>query len=238
MNIPSGIISYCIGVLSGVTLPILHKTYVYMTAIRPLKRVWKEFISKETYAILSCSDLVIDIDSFSMGMYDSMALAEIRELFSSFPKTFLQPYVSKYFPPYLNRNNIILFGGPLSNVLTKKIMVDKRETYLQFKNHTIINTQNNEIFEPKIVDDRVTTDYGVIIKLRSPFNRNLSLMIIAGCYDYGTYLSSLMLTDPTFVKDLLKIVETSEFEVVVSGDILKGVPQTPKIEKKGIVRRD
>ncbi len=229
-GLETNIWSYLIGIASGITPLIGYKIYRYLTTVHPLKKLWKEYISKETYGILSCSDLIIDIDTLSTGLYDSLALSEIRELLSSFPNTLLHAYSCKRYPPYLNQNNIILFGGPMSNNLLKDIMIEKKKTFLQFQDHTIINTKNNKRFEPKIKDNRVIKDFGIIIKIKNPYNSDLNLIIVAGCFDYGTFLSAKMLTNPEGVKKISKIVGADYFEIVVSGDIIEGTPQTPVIE--------
>jgi hypothetical protein len=195
-----------------------------------MKKLWKEYISKETYGIISTSDLILDIDSFSTGMYDILALSEIRNLLSSFPNTSLYACSCKRYPPYLDQNNIILFGGPISNSLVKKIMVEKNKTSLQFQDHTIINTKNNKRFKPEIRENKVIKDFGIIIKMKNPFNSNLNLIIVAGCFDYGTFLSGKALTNPESSKKILKIAGTNYFEIVVSGDIIEGIPQSPVIE--------
>ena len=71
--------------------------------------------------------------------------------------------------------------------------------------------------------------------MNSIFNPNLKLIIIAGCYDYGTYLASRALIEPDIIKEMVKIVGKNNFEIVVSGEIIEGVPQTPIIELGGII---
>lgn len=161
-----------------------------------------------------------------------------KEKINSFSNTTLLVYSCKRFPPNLNHNNIILFGGTLSNILTKIVMVDKKATSLQFKDHKIVNTKNNKLFEPEIKNNKIVKDYGLIIKMKSPFNSNLKLMIVAGCFDYGTFLSTSTLIEPDLVKRILKVVDSNDFEIVVSGDVIKGVPQTPIIEEEGIILRE
>lgn len=77
MTIDDHIWSFMIGVISGLTIPIFYKAYTYITCKYPSRKLWKEYISKENYGILSCSDLIIDIDSVSTGMYDFMSLYEM-----------------------------------------------------------------------------------------------------------------------------------------------------------------
>jgi hypothetical protein len=231
------ILNYSIGVFSGISVSLIYEGYKYLNFINPLKKLWKGYLYKESYGILSCNDLVIDIDSNSTGMYDILALAEIRGLLSSFKNTSFLPYSCKNFPPNLNNTNIIVFGGPLSNNITKRIMADKNETYLKFKDHSIINTITNEIFEPEIQDDRVIKDFGIIIKTNNPFNKDKKCIVIAGCYDYGTYLASRVLVTPDNVKKILKSVKDDDFEIIVSGEILNGVPQNPEIEAEKIINK-
>lgn len=227
--------SYVIGIASSVTIILIYKVYVYLTSIYPLRKLWDEYVTKESYGILSSSGSLVDIDTISTGVYDTLALADIKELLSSFPKTIFRPYVSTNFPPNLNENNIILFGGPISNEITKRIMVDKEETFLKFRDHTLVNTKNNKTFEPEVRGNKVTKDYGIVIKMNSIFNPNLKLIIIAGCYDYGTYLASRALIEPNIIKKVMRIVGKNDFEIVVSGEIIEGVPQTPIIELDGII---
>ena len=222
--------SYLIAIASGITPIIGYKLYIYLTTRHPMKKLWKEYLSKETYGILSCSDLSIDIDSLSTGLYDALALSNIREFLSSFPNTLFHAYSSKRYPPYLNRNSIILFGGPISNNLVRDIMIEKKKTFLQFQDHTIINTKNNKRYKPIIKDNKIIKDFGIVIKTKNPYNPSLNLMIFSGCFDYGTFLSVEALTNPESVKKVLKIVGTDYFEIVVSGDIIEGTPQTPVIE--------
>ena len=227
--------SYVIGIASSVTIILIYKVYIYLTLMYPLKKLWNEYVTKESYGILSNSGSSVDIDTISTGVYDTLALADIKELLSSFPKTIFRPYVTSNFPPNLDENNIILFGGPISNGITRRIMVDKQLTSLKFIEHTIINTKNKKTFEPEVINNRVTKDYGIIIKMNSIFNPNLKLLIIAGCYDYGTYLASRALKDQNIIKKIVKIVGKNDFEIVVSGEIIEGVPQTPIIELDGVI---
>lgn len=224
------VLSYLMGIASAMTPIIAHKLTGYLRITRPMKQMWKNYISRQTYGVLSCSESVVDLDSYSTGLFDTLALSEIRELLSSFPNTRLYPFSCRRYPPYLNANSIVLFGGPISNSLVKIIMVEKKKTVLEFDDHTIVDRKNNKRFEPEVRDDRVVKDFGLVVRMKSPFNSQLDLMIVAGCFDYGTFLSARALIDPGSVKEILRTVGEGYFEIVVSGDVVDGTPQTPVIE--------
>lgn len=229
--------SYLVGIASGLTLPALYYLYIYLTKRLPIKRFWKDYISNKTYGILSCSETVIDIDSSSTGLYDSLTIADIKEVLSSFPKTSFKPYSCKRFPPEMNENNIILIGGPISNSLTKMVTEDRQLTALKFDGHKIINKENGKSFEASVENNKVSRDCGLIVRMKSLYNPKYKIIIIAGCYDYGTYLSGKALTTPEILKQIHKKVGDKDFELVVSGEVLGGTPQTPTIIENSIVIR-
>lgn len=221
-------IAYLLGLASGATPAGLKRIHEFWTIRRPLQRFWKTCLDGETLAIIASLEHMIDKDSTSAGMYDSLALGEIRTLFSKLGKTTLPIYMSKYPPSEKLSENIVLFGGPISNAITYRFLKATKNV-LSFEGHKIHDKNTNEDFEPEYDKNELCKDYGILMRVTNPYNTSKKFFLFAGCYDYGTYFAAKIATDPRSVERILKDTHDDDFELVVCGEVVEKRSQTAEI---------
>lgn len=87
--------------------------------------------------------------------------------------------------------NLIVLGGPDSNSLTRE-MLRRAPTTMVFgePNHHVISFRSHTTgrsYNPShTAFGQVETDYGVIIRFHNPFAPRYCVLLIFGCYGFGT----------------------------------------------------
>jgi hypothetical protein len=228
MSATEMIAAYLIGLASGATPAGLGRVREFWSVRRPLRRFWEACLQGETLAIIASLKHVIDKDSTSAGMYDSLALGEIKTLLSKSIKVELPIYMSKYPPSEKLNQNIVLFGGTISNAVTYRFL-KATKTALSFEGHKIHDKNTNEDFEPEYDKNELCKDYGIVMRVPNPYNTSKKFFLFAGCYDYGTYFGAKIATDPKSVQRILKDTHDDDFELIVCGEVFERRCQTAEI---------
>ena len=114
------------------------------------------------------------------AMYLTMFLGQFCSLPKNFPIVLDTDIISKN----LFKNNLILIGGPVTNLITRDI-----NSYLPIK------FEKEEGWGLKDKDGVHTRDYeGVIEKIRNPFDKTKDIILLSGIRNIGTFSSILAAT--------------------------------------------
>ena len=119
--------------------------------------------------------------------------------------------------------NLVLLGSGASNALTKRLC-DSQEGRWRFcclfdpssmQDRSIYDHLQKVKYETEFVDNRVARDYGVLTKVRNPFNSRYWVIIASGNYGFGTLAALRVVID---IDDLstLSFRLDSEFQLLVS----------------------
>lgn len=133
------------------------------------------------------------------------------------------------------QNNLILIGGPDANTMTNE-MYNKMDTNLKFGNLeinelTLYDSKNNsKYFSSYDNEKNVTSDYGLAFKTKNPYNTDANVIIVAGCFGFGTCAASQIFESSKLLGEL-EISSEYEFEALVNADVLNGWVQKPKLIK-------
>lgn len=142
-------------------------------------------------------------------------------------------------------SNIIIFGGPLHNLITGYLLGMSKENhtipfyFAPYKNKgeegydkasLYIDGEDEPICIPKQSDDGTyyKEDYGIIINIANPFNKKKRLISMIGCHSIGVYAAALYFTE--FDKELAKHTKGKDNYIAIVkclGDLdnIKGDPE-------------
>jgi hypothetical protein len=95
----------------------------------------------------------------------------------------------------LLKENIISIGGPIPNDITKELL-NKSEINYKFNGNEIFSKKTSKIeFSPLMDNESIKRDYGIITKMKNPYNRKKECVIVCGCLGWGTQACLKVLTE-------------------------------------------
>ena len=195
---------------------------------RPIAEFWRYFTTTPTVIIVPTIPEKYKEESLEDGMSDLKAGSKIDGVLSKInEKIFMQEV--KFATDKLINHNIILIGGPITNAITKEVMTKKIISYT-FSDHTIQHRQKGLRFIPKSnANGQLLEDYGMIIRVHNYINPNKYILIIAGCYGYGTMIATEAITDPKILRKILRSKISDECVIIVKSKMIDSGYEKPKI---------
>jgi len=107
------------------------------------------------------------------------------------------------------KNNLILVGGPIANMITKKIN-NNLPIYIDIKkDRDIVSKISNRVY--------TEDECGIIDIIENPWNKNKKIIVLAGKRFSGTRACVL-----AFIKNLEKIMEGNKFNRKIIARVIKG----------------
>ncbi len=104
-------------------------------------------------------------------------------------------------------NNLILIGGPITNKITEKV---NPKLPIRFENGNIKSTISNEIYPQD--------ECGLIVKTKSPFNKDKYILVVAGKRFSGTRAAIIAV-----LKDFKKITAGNIHNTSIKANVVEGV---------------
>lgn len=131
------------------------------------------------------------------------------------------------------QHNLILLGGPDANIITREVY-ERIDTKFSFG-----DPDNNEIslsdtftavnYSPTFSSrNEVIGDYGLVFKTKNPFNQESEVIILAGCFGFGTNSASMLFDQNSLIQQI-EDSHGKHFEALVFSDVIKDWVQKPKI---------
>ncbi|WP_381805605.1 hypothetical protein [Streptomyces niveus] len=208
---------------------------------RNIRYFWRDFVTDDLRVVTS---IFIDAEHYRwersglIGVGDVLALNELEKQLqkAGLHHLPLTPSHQLTGPEY--RGNLILVGGPHSNLVTAEVMRRLPLTLgfgdAETHDAKIYDSETQEITEYTIDgNDQLITDHGVLIRAANPFNPERNIIILAGSFGYGTSAVALMTGSPKLLSHNI-VTAGHPFEAVVSAEIVRNTPQ--RIEMKKIKR--
>ena len=139
--------------------------------------------------------------------------------------------------------NLICLGGPDVNIITRQLL---HEINPSIKPISFINNDPNDLHFIDTLTGNVlpsdaqlshSNDFGLLVKAPSPSNPSRAVMIIAGCFGYGTWAGAILVRSPRFLAEvrsrgLLAKGRNSSGGIVecfFESNVLGNAPEEPKI---------
>ncbi len=133
--------------------------------------------------------------------------------------------------------NLILIGGPDANQLTAEMMarIDESLSFVfpKWQQHYVFlmdKVTRRMIGPDHSADGKVVkVDYGLIVRTQNPLGTNdTEIIILAGCWGYGTEAAAKMLATKTFYRHPL-VRSKRPFEILIRTTIAGDVPQAVQL---------
>lgn len=199
---------------------------------KPIRKFWEEMLKTSVSIVIPSLPKYFNERPSYSGYTDQLGAAHILCLLNSFQskKSERARIIEEKFNKYMDEENIVLIGGPIANESVKNIM-KSFEFPFEFKNHVLIDKYKNKSYGKEYEGvESIPEDYAFIFKKQNPYNPQKTLIIIAGCYGYGSYAGALALTDPVILRDIDRRTETKLIGAVIKTRIYHETPQKPSLE--------
>ncbi len=105
------------------------------------------------------------------------------------------------------QNNLILIGGPVVNKIVEKA---NHKLPVRFENGNIKSTISNETYPQD--------ECGLIVKTKSPFNKDKSILVVAGKRFSGTRAAII-----AFLKDFKKVTNGNIHDPSIKAKVVEGI---------------
>lgn len=201
------------------------------------KHFWQPFFNTRTTVVIGTyySDKFRAWEASTlMGTGDGIALGKIIGTLNKVGVKDIEVVPTYNFAGDRYQDNLILIGGPDANILTREVFErlslkfgfgdpDKHEIslYDNYQHKTYLPKYNS--------NKRVIGDYGLVFKTQNPFNPETCVIILAGCFGFGTCASAQLFE----IEKLLETIEGFEdeegFEALVYSDVINDWTQKPRI---------
>lgn len=200
VNVLVGLSTALIGYLIG----RMWQSVVVRQRCRRARRFWRPAIDEKFQIVVSRFQPPGHREPTGVvGGGDAIADRMLRDYFGEIG--FRRPDVVYVDEPKLDRrNNLILLGGPNSNRITEEALdrvrtglhvvdpgpgepMEVRDSLLAAEPEVDRDAERAQTVFVAEPTSAAMTDYGVITRVRNPFNPRRTLVVISGAYGYGTW---------------------------------------------------
>lgn len=200
---------------------------------RRARGVWKPFVTRSATLVVSRFD---DFGSFEpsglVGWGDAVAASMVQTHLATLGGRVPEVVYPKQIGPAERSSNLVLIGGPDANQVTHQV-VNRLETSIKFGNIaarevTIADEVSGRVYAPTIqqrdaIYEGVTgTDYGVIIGRPNPFQGASFVLILAGCFGFGTIAAARVVASSSSSLPEMQLSRSARLECIVKADVLDG----------------
>ena len=199
---------------------------------------WKSFFDNKTTIVIGTyyGDRFRAWEASTlMGTGDALALGIIMGVLNNVGITDIDVVPTYNFSGDRYQNNLILLGGPDANSLSREFY-NKLNSNLKFGNPdinelTLYDSKEKSKYLPKYGENgRVIGDFGFAFKTENPYNPDTNVILLAGCYGFGTCSAAQLFESNRLLGEINKS-EKGGFEALVYSDVINDWVQKPKIIK-------
>lgn len=139
-------------------------------------------------------------------------------------------------------NDLLILGGPKTNRVSAELFHAIQQEQPAFQVKTVIywrvHQRNGQWiddgmfeYDGHAVNRKITQDYGLIIRMRSPFtSRSRTVVLFSGSHTYGTLAAAKYFTESKEMRRLLK-KRQHNLVALVSSQIIDGYPTKLRLEQ-------
>jgi hypothetical protein len=171
-------------------------------------------------------------------VFDFQGLDELKAniVFRYYKDTFKQATCLNVSNEWLHRN-LLLVAGPIPNTITRHILNKENDSVrYYFEGNHIADKKNPKGTIKGILGPQgyPQIDYGIISKLRNPFNREKWVVIASGMYGWGTFAALLSLTKKDILDFLNQDTTKREFQVLIQTRVYNRLSEDPILIKESL----
>jgi hypothetical protein len=171
--------------------------YIAFLALKPSTgNFFRKFAHEQTLVVYAHKD--VDVLRPGTQVYDFEGIFDLIKFFNRKLGTELIGLKAISVSPQEKRdNNLICVGGPIPNKITET-MLEQDEIRYKFQDHMIIDRLNNKPmcgFPSNWSGSNPPEDFGIITRIKNPFNPKKDSLILCGCFGWGTKMCTDMLLD-------------------------------------------
>jgi hypothetical protein len=139
-------------------------------------------------------------------------------------------------------NDLLILGGPKTNRVAAELFkaIEHEQPVVQVKNAIYWRVKQRGgqwvddgvlEYEGHAVNRKVTQDYGLIIRMQSPFtSRSRTVILFSGSHTYGTVAAAKYFTESKDIRRLLKRKQQN-LVALVSAQVIDGYPTKLRLEQ-------
>lgn len=233
INLIAGFIGFAIG---WIWQRIIHEV-----RLAPARKVWRRFITEQTLIIINRNNRTqwaTPTGFIEVGT--ARALGEIRTFFEKLGKDQVSTKEADLIEGRELQGNLIILGTIDVNPLLQ-------EAITQITGEVCVINDVNQPLTSKIIDigknreytmaERITdkarettTDYGLIIIAKSPFNPEKRIILISGCSGYGVWCAAKFVISSSFLTE--KYIQNQDaIFCIVETRVTLSTPQNAAIQE-------
>jgi len=216
------IVGVIIEILKWISPNGLVKIRHYLKVEKPIRIFFKKTRKELTLFILPPAD----IDPIVKGtqIFDFLGAMELQDIFRELGYKFEVRRSDNVSEAELKRNNLLIVGGPIPNKIAKYLF-NQNEIIYRFggeEGHDIINIKTGQTVVSPQKDEkgRIKNDYGILTRMKNPYNPKKDAIIASGCFGWGTQACLRIMKDPQVIKNINEQVKDKYyFQIIVSVEI-------------------
>ncbi len=227
----------------GALIPYIYRFIRLYRVNLKLRGAWKGFSDALTFIVVG---RFMEFKHFEasgfLGVGDARALSELSFFLSTYKTFNYEVAYADELSGENTRNNMILLGGPDANQITK-LLLDKMYHNIKRGNEkdyiiSFADGISNKVYAPRFSDkdSKNGIDYGYIIRGPNPLDEEKYVLIVVGCFGYGTWGCVRHLVSDAFKNDRF-VRSNKSFEMIIESTVVKGVPLSNKVVLKRSLRK-
>lgn len=223
INLVSDVISFMVGLFSGVVLTSGR------ALLRP--RFWSEMLRGKVAIVVGAHG---DFDSYEasgmIGTGDALALAEFAGYFKQNKFTAYEVVSARSIGSDLLAQNLILIGGPDGNEISRdfveRTIAKRKVRFGNIRLHEISFELEGRVYAP--TSEPVRKDAAAIIYHESPYSEDRHVILVSGCFGHGTLAAAqLLCRSGSFARRARWL---RRFEAAVTCEVIKHGPTSIEVQ--------
>ena len=159
------------------------------------ERFFESFLEDEVLIVLPPRD--VDRVVEATGIHQIFGVMDLHEALTNQNYTVKRERADRVGGDAL-RGPLITVGGPVTSKISK-FLLEQPEIVFKFgglEGHAIVSTRDKNLqIAPERQGTTVTRDYGILTRMKNPYNKDRDAIVAAGCFGWGTQAALRILTD-------------------------------------------
>lgn len=228
-------VEFLLGILSNLVSSLLGKLNIPRLFPTSQTRFWDPVLRGGLVIVTPAEEQEANIKS---QVFDFQGLDELKsQVINKYYKgNYKQTTCDNISQEWLRRN-LLLIAGPIPNTITRHILDQTNESIrYYFDDHNVVDKKNPErtIQADLGAQGYPPVDYGIITKLRNPFNREKWVVIASGMFGWGTYAALVALSRKSILDVMRQHSANQGFQIIVKTRVYNRIPEEPILNQESI----
>jgi hypothetical protein len=193
---------------------------------RRLPDFWRPYLGEGAVIVIGHFAMPQFEGSGLVGLGDAMALTEIQNYCEVLGVSHPPVRDARRLGPDDRGQHLILLGGPDANRVTEQVLA-RIAPKLNASFESVEDLLGNAVYRPEGRTNELTKDVGVIIETANPFDREKRVMLLFGCYGYGTWAAARFSKTGSFL-DTPTVAAQRGVECILETEVINDTPYAIK----------